>query len=748
MSWWTRAGSLPPPDTRSWRPTLLHPDDPAIDALFDAGAVREVHDTILDQLGELVEARAPRRRFTAEVLREAVEAALGGEPAWRYGRWVHYPWSGRLVHLLPPDEHFELRTDRNRYKITPDEQARLRRATIGVVGLSVGQSAALTLALEGVGGRLRVADFDTLGASNLNRLRAGVHELGVSKCVIAARAIAEIDPYLPVEIFPAGVDPASLPAFLDGLDLLVEECDDLRMKLLLREGARARRIPVVMDTSDRGLLDVERFDREPDRPLLHGLVGALRAEDLAGLPTEDKIPHVLRIVGEETLSTRFGASLPEVRESISTWPQLASGVALGGALVTDTARRVLLGGLTTSGRFWVDLEGLVRDGAATLATPAPPPSRPAPLPESVAFDAPPPRVPDGAPTVETARALVAAAVLAPSGHNAQPWRFHWDGRLTGRFDPARRLHALDFRDGGAWTALGAASLNAELAARAAGLAPTLDLGPTADDPLRAFTLRLGQGPAAVDPLLRFIGMRLTNRRLGARAPLGDAASLLAAEATAEGCALALVEDPPGLDALAGALGAGDRLCWLFEPLQHEIVHGLRWSPAEVAATLDGLDVATLELSDGDRAALRVITRAERAAFLDTLGLGRALEDAAHAMVAGSSAIGLLRAPGAGPGAYVRGGRAMQRAWLRATSLGLALHPIATLPYLFARQAAGETRGWPAAVRDRIAAIEATFRAVLPAVPDAAEVLLFRLAHAPPATARSVRRRVDDVLTVA
>jgi tRNA A37 threonylcarbamoyladenosine dehydratase len=53
------------------------------------------------------------------------------------------------------------------------------RKRIGVVGLSVGQSVALTLALERSFGELRLADFDRLDLSNLNRIRAGVHDLNL-----------------------------------------------------------------------------------------------------------------------------------------------------------------------------------------------------------------------------------------------------------------------------------------------------------------------------------------------------------------------------------------------------------------------------------------------------------------------------------------------------------------------------------------------------------------------------------------
>ena len=60
-----------------------------------------------------------------------------------------------------------------------------------------------------VGGHFRLADFDELCVSNLNRLRAGVHQLGLNKAVITARALLEIDPYLNIAVEPAGVDAAA-----------------------------------------------------------------------------------------------------------------------------------------------------------------------------------------------------------------------------------------------------------------------------------------------------------------------------------------------------------------------------------------------------------------------------------------------------------------------------------------------------------------------------------------------------------
>jgi tRNA A37 threonylcarbamoyladenosine dehydratase len=62
------------------------------------------------------------------------------------------------------------------------------------MGLSVGQSVSLALAMERSFGELRIADFDELDLSNINRIRTGVYNLKIQKTVIVAREIAEIDP--------------------------------------------------------------------------------------------------------------------------------------------------------------------------------------------------------------------------------------------------------------------------------------------------------------------------------------------------------------------------------------------------------------------------------------------------------------------------------------------------------------------------------------------------------------------------
>ncbi|MFI6017669.1 ThiF family adenylyltransferase [Streptomyces sp. NPDC051287] len=331
--------------------------------------MREVHDRIDDQLEELVRCLRPGELPDSRSVAAAAADVCPEHRRRTYGTWVWYPWSGRLVHVLPAEEFRLVRTDRNRDRITRAQQQTLLGRRIGVLGLSVGNSAALTCAMEGVGGSFRLADFDRFGLSNMNRLRGGVHDLGVEKTVLCARQMVETDPYLDVEIYREGLTEQTIEEFFGtspggGLDLLVEECDTLWAKVAAREHARSRRVPVLMDMNDRGMLDVERFDQEPDRPLFHGRVDGLTAHEVRGLGPAGALDVLLRIVDADRLSPAMTDALGRIGDTLSSWPQLASGVMLGGALVTDTARRILLGGPVPSGRYYVDLEQLVSAGQA------------------------------------------------------------------------------------------------------------------------------------------------------------------------------------------------------------------------------------------------------------------------------------------------------------------------------------------------------------------------------------------------
>lgn len=742
-------------DPGEWRPHLFRGDRDddrgRLRALIDEKDDLVVVSTIETQLAELAESRDPTVKDDEPEQARRVAALLDGRAPDECGCWVLFPWSRRLVQVLPEDEFHEVRASRNRYKITLPEQKRLRSFSVGVVGLSVGQAIATTMALEGCAGRYRLADFDTLALSNLNRLGCGVADLGHNKAVLAARRMFEVDPYLEVTLWEQGVDEGNVDRFLgEGgrVDLLVEECDDLFMKVYLRERARALRIPVVMETNDRGMLDIERFDLEPGRELLHGLIGPVRARDLKGLPTKEKVPFILRILGD--MSPRLAASLVEIDQTISSWPQLGSGAMLGGAVASDAARRLLLGQLEGSGRFYVDMHQLVRDpdtpsvAPSVEAAPSPSPTPSKPPSPGRAHPA------GGGLSAEDVRRIVGAGTLAPSGGNCQPWRFVWSGagRLRCLHDARRSESFLDFEHRAAFLALGAATENMVITA-AGELGLETEVRPfPGPDPSHVCDL-VFSGPAdgsaeRLGRLAPWVAPRSTNRRLGRRVPLGrDETDTLRSAVGDPDVQLQMLTDPGALEEIGRILGAGDRLRLFDERLYREMMSEMRWNPEEARESGDGVDIATLDLRDVDEAGLRLLSSWPVVRFLRSMGMGGALEDLSKRAVEAASGVALLTIPGTTPGDFFRGGRAMQRVWLEATALGLAFQPLSSLPYMFARLEQGD--GFEGRERAELVDLRARYTRLFDVSSDTGELLLFRVARTEPPGARALRRPVEAVL---
>lgn len=649
-------------------------------------------------------------------------------------RWVYYPWRRAVVRLLAPRSFSTLRLDRNRNKLTRAEQARQRTLRIGVVGLSAGHTIAHVIAMEGLAGEIRLADFDTLELSNLNRVPASVLDLGVNKAVVAARRIAEIDPYLRVTVEPAGIRPENLGEFLDGLDLVIEECDSLDMKFLIREAARERRIPVIMETSDRGVLDVERFDLEPDRPIFHGLLGDMDSSKLANLTTAQKGPYVIRLIGAKEASSRGAASLLEVGQTITGWPQLGSEITLGAATVAAAVRRIGLAGELPSGRVRFDVEEILSalgpvevnlEAEADLFAPAP---------------EDPPLVSD-----DPIDLIVDAARRAPSGGNVQPWRFEADGDEIRFFMLPERTSTMDVGHRGTYVGIGAALFNARVEAASLRKLGLVKLFPEGRPSHHVASMTLGNSDdVAIAPLRDYLLSRSSNRRMGQAATIDpETVKSLTRGVEREGAQLHLATDRDRVNAGAELLAASDRLRFLLPTVHQEMLSEIKWPGRD--SLEEGLDVRTLEMDPGGYAALELLSRPDVMEHLSDWRAGSALGLRMQASIMTSSALAIITVPRADPMWYLRGGAAMERFWLSAEMHGLAVQPASPV-FLYAvdesdmRELAGER------YLDEMFALSERFNDFWGLTDGETAIMVFRVFQAPPPSVHSVRLPLSHVLS--
>ncbi|WP_256004454.1 Rv1355c family protein [Pedobacter deserti] len=732
-------------------------DEKALKDLLLSAPHIQVFDTIYHQLKDLIKSINPNRVLDDRSIRQAIEAHLNGTDISVYGVWVYYPWLGKVVHILDEQEYITVRTNRNKHKITQEEQDRLAEKKIGVIGLSVGQSVSLTLAIERGFGELRIADFDTLDLTNLNRIRCGVHNVNLKKTVIVAREIAEIDPFLKVVPFHEGITENNLEEFLAGngkLNLLIDECDSIDIKINCRVKAREMGIPVVMEASDRGTIDIERFDLEPERPILHGSVAHLDISRVKDLKTsEEKLPYMVPISGLETLSPRMKASAIEIMQTITTWPQLSSAVTYGGGITADLSRKILLDSLHVSGRFFIDIDELISDPPKEreLQQQATPPLTVDDMDRMSASSS----VPDGEPLgSEELELMVTAAGLAPSGGNSQPWKWHYKNNILHLFfDKSCSDAFLDFNDTSSMISLGAAIENLLLTAEKERLEVIWEYA-SSGFPTHVASFRFKKNKEAPSELsLKLaaqIGNRHTNRKNSSRVLMApeEMHHLSKVVTDVPGAEIEWVFDVKRQQQI-GEIVAETDLMRFFTPEAHwDFIHReMRWTPEEVESRKDGIGVHTLDLGMNDLIGLRLLKDPQAIDFLKKINGGTVFKKVSVTQMATASAIGLVTMPTIANQNFLEGGRAVERLWLAASAYGYQMHPLSVPLAFFYRNIHGKGAGLDRDTSAHLTELRRKFCQIFDTNDEKAEIFLFRLFKASDSEMRTIRKPIKDTLSI-
>jgi len=341
--------------------------DDLTELLKDAPHTRII-DTFTTQLKELFVLKHPPLNMNPPALAQEFatyqKEYFKEQQPFEAGNWVYLPWRHTILHLLADDDFQKVRTGRNRNLITPEEQVKYYNSTIGVAGQSVGNSCALAIVQTGGGKHMKLADLDTLELTNLNRIRGSIAELTEPKVFMTARQIYELDPYADLTLYTDGVTEENLADFCDGLDVIVDEIDNLEMKIRLRQQAKQNKTPLVMatDNGDSGVLDIERYDQDQNIIPFHGRGGEDIAQRVVGqnLP----LPAIGQIIGGEILGydiaeERTVKSLLDIGQSIPTWPQLGTAATLNGAVIAVAVRRIVTGQPLIDNRANISLPALL-----------------------------------------------------------------------------------------------------------------------------------------------------------------------------------------------------------------------------------------------------------------------------------------------------------------------------------------------------------------------------------------------------
>ncbi|MBS3902874.1 MAG: ThiF family adenylyltransferase [Anaplasmataceae bacterium] len=357
-------------DRKTWKPIQVKNDKrflSTVKKLESKYPGLQIVDQYEINLEELFLLRNPRYRFNPEYAGDFsgfLKKHYKGEPKYNAGVWFLYPWNRTLVHFLPDKMHQELRTGRNRYLITEEEQYKFYEARVGILGMSVGSHVAVMIAVTGGAKHIKLADPDTLSGDNLNRIRGGFYQVGLPKALAVARQIYELNPFAKVETYLDGLTKENMNSFLGSgdnkLDVLIEEMDNPYLKIKVRELARPKGIPVIMaaDNGDNIIVDVERYDLNKKLPILHGILGDMTSVDFKKVHPMDLPRTIAKMAGANIATIRMLESVTKVGKTIYSWPQLGTAANLCGSVLAYLARELVLKTKIKSGRYPVNIDTL------------------------------------------------------------------------------------------------------------------------------------------------------------------------------------------------------------------------------------------------------------------------------------------------------------------------------------------------------------------------------------------------------
>lgn len=283
--------------------------------------------------------------------------------------------------------------------------------------------------------------------------------------------------------------------------------------------------------------------------------------------------------------------------------------------------------------------------------------------------------PDG---IQVLRNAIAAAIMAPSSYNTQPWRFRIVGgtMLEILADPARQMPEVDRDRRQLIQSCGCALYNARVAVRAMGFTDEVAvmLAGAAPRPHLLATLRLGppRSPTAADrAAMHALALRHTNRRPFLPRPVADVAPLLAAAECEEARAVRI--HPPQKRAIAAMIHDGDRLQYAEPAFRAEVAH---WLTPVGSFRRDGVPFVEKEygsaLPFGVTRTLRSPSLGERFGHLE------------EELVDGSPVVLVLGTDADDPRAWLASGQALEAVLLAATELELEaafLNQVLEVPHL-------------------------------------------------------------------
>lgn len=347
---------------------------------------------------------------------------------------------------------------------------------------------------------------------------------------------------------------------------------------------------------------------------------------------------------------------------------------------------------------------------------------------------------------EDVRKIIEAGSKAPSGENAQPWRFKIDGTTIFLFNAPERDQSLyNWGQRASYIAHGAVLENIKIASSKFGYNSRIDLFPNTDDENLVAKIILEKSTPKDEPLFPYIEKRVTNRKPYEVKPLTSEQREALLSVSHESVKFMLTEDREKILQL-GRVGSTNEQVMLSNKKLHSFFFShINWTEKEELERRYGFYIKTLELPPPAQFMFKLFSKWGRMRIFKALGFPKVVATQNAKTNAAASAIGIITIKERRPIDYINVGEYLQKLWLTASKQGLYIQPLAGLLFLKLRILEGNANVFSAKQRDIINEKYELARKLFN-VADETIAFMFRIGVGDTPSAQAARYDIKEIIS--
>lgn len=643
--------------------------------------------------------------------------------------------------------------------LTEKEQKKLENFRIAIPGMGgVGALHLITMVRSGVG-KFNIADFDWYEPVNFNRqFGANISSVDRPKVEVMGANARLINPYLEVNTFDKGINSENLDLFLQDVDLVIDGldffCFDIRRELFNR--ARAMGIPTI--TAGPMGFSCAMLIFSPDRGM--GFDEYFNISDKM-TDEEKRLSFALGLAPRATHIKYMDFSKVDLKHEAG--PSLSVACQLCAGMAGTEALRILLDrkGIKPAPYYsqFDPFSMKFRKGRLFLGNKNP-------IQRLKIFivnktlqarkkyqKQKAPDIPDN--TIVTEKILseqmktflLDAGIQAPSGDNAQPWKFTADSEsLTINLDPDADSSFFNVKQIASMISCGAVMENIKIAASQAGLKTKIKY--SIDEDNQSGVLSFTREKIQPDYLYDYIWERHTNRTMFKKDRLSNSVISNCKNTISDfpNSRLYCITKKPEIKKIARIIYKIDRIRTEHKPLHEHLNKMIRFDSDQENILRDGLPLKNLQAGIAGEMFLKFTKPWPVMNILNKTGLGRMVALHSYKGALNSSAIMLLATDSASFEDFLHGGRALQRVWLELTASGYHVQPMTAVTLFLMRLLFEEGDTFSRKHLRLLESIKEDYYRLFPGLkPDNGQVLLFRVGHGKRINHFTKRKTIETLL---